>query len=107
MAREPTTLRVVLRSTSRVVVLMSVSPESRSSCRDVRLHGQLWRRYRRWAASDPQDNRKKRGLRPRSVAPRPAAAWPAGGRSEEHTSELQSPCKLVCRLLLEKKKTQL
>src|SRR5256885_5300356 len=32
----------------------------------------------------------------------------AGGvdlpRSEEHTSELQSPCNLVCRLLLEKKK---
>src|SRR5256885_12864713 len=27
-------------------------------------------------------------------------------RSEEHTSELQSPCNLVCRLLLEKKKTQ-
>src|SRR5256885_13311466 len=38
--------------------------------------------------------------------------WPAAGspswvrpRSEEHTSELQSPCNLVCRLLLEKKKT--
>src|SRR5688500_19633054 len=30
---------------------------------------------------------------------RPAA------RSEEHTSELQSPCNLVCRLLLEKKKS--
>src|SRR3989454_3920454 len=34
---------------------------------------------------------------------------PVGGmeypmRSEEHTSELQSPCNLVCRLLLEKKK---
>src|SRR2546426_6709162 len=28
-----------------------------------------------------------------------------GVRSEEHTSELQSPCNLVCRLLLEKKKT--
>src|SRR2546426_3826908 len=28
----------------------------------------------------------------------------AGLRSEEHTSELQSPCNLVCRLLLEKKK---
>src|SRR5256885_8467662 len=28
-----------------------------------------------------------------------------GTRSEEHTSELQSPCNLVCRLLLEKKKT--
>src|SRR2546426_6093617 len=27
-----------------------------------------------------------------------------GDRSEEHTSELQSPCNLVCRLLLEKKK---
>src|SRR3989454_5604840 len=32
--------------------------------------------------------------------------WVYGGqqRSEEHTSELQSPCNLVCRLLLEKKK---
>src|SRR5256885_11610100 len=33
--------------------------------------------------------------------------WPllssAARRSEEHTSELQSPCNLVCRLLLEKK----
>src|SRR5256885_6876480 len=28
----------------------------------------------------------------------------ASVRSEEHTSELQSPCNLVCRLLLEKKK---
>src|SRR2546426_8649645 len=27
-------------------------------------------------------------------------------RSEEHTSELQSPCNLVCRLLLEKKKSR-
>src|SRR5437764_2479774 len=34
-------------------------------------------------------------------APRPAE----GERSEEHTSELQSPMYLVCRLLLEKKKT--
>src|SRR2546426_2810374 len=29
-----------------------------------------------------------------------------GTRSEEHTSELQSPCNLVCRLLLEKKKSE-
>src|SRR5256885_12332226 len=40
--------------------------------------------------------------------PRPAAEpaqLPAlRQRSEEHTSELQSPCKLVCRLLLEKKR---
>src|SRR5256885_2822697 len=39
---------------------------------------------------------------------RPLAAGCAAlhflSRSEEHTSELQSPCNLVCRLLLEKKK---
>src|SRR5205807_7303949 len=41
--------------------------------------------------------------------PRPARtrARPRSRRSEEHTSELQSPCNLVCRLLLEKKKTPL
>src|SRR2546426_2694500 len=33
-----------------------------------------------------------------------ASAPTLAGRSEEHTSELQSPCNLVCRLLLEKKK---
>src|SRR2546426_9070200 len=36
---------------------------------------------------------------PEHLSPGPAI------RSEEHTSELQSPCNLVCRLLLEKKKT--
>src|SRR2546426_7558909 len=37
--------------------------------------------------------------------PRPGSTGQtAEGRSEEHTSELQSPCNLVCRLLLEKKK---
>src|SRR6516162_1398712 len=38
----------------------------------------------------------------RSRCRRPCAR--SAGRSEEHTSELQSPCNLVCRLLLEKKK---
>src|SRR5207244_8220825 len=33
-----------------------------------------------------------------------AYTWVTGIRSEEHTSELQSPDHLVCRLLLEKKK---
>src|SRR2546426_8207175 len=33
-----------------------------------------------------------------------ASQRPFASRSEEHTSELQSPCNLVCRLLLEKKK---
>src|SRR5437762_8090648 len=35
----------------------------------------------------------------------PAALYLVPARSEEHTSELQSPMYLVCRLLLEKKKT--
>src|SRR2546426_7073993 len=35
---------------------------------------------------------------------RPKWRYPSFSRSEEHTSELQSPCNLVCRLLLEKKK---
>src|SRR5256885_9583294 len=38
---------------------------------------------------------------PSAIQRRPTA-WVT--RSEEHTSELQSPCNLVCRLLLEKKK---
>src|SRR5256885_9639371 len=38
------------------------------------------------------------------VPPRHAAEALRLLRSEEHTSELQSPCNLVCRLLLEKKK---
>src|SRR2546426_6101856 len=51
--------------------------------------------------------------RPRALRHGPRR-WPPGAcrarsgattaRSEEHTSELQSPCNLVCRLLLEKKK---
>src|SRR5688500_15556347 len=47
-------------------------------------------------------------LRPTpSASAASSAPWPVFGsleRSEEHTSELQSPCNLVCRLLLEKKK---
>src|SRR3989454_474521 len=51
-------------------------------------------------------------LSPPGTPPRPmtlgekiiARHWVVDPRSEEHTSELQSPCNLVCRLLLEKKK---
>src|SRR5205807_8366048 len=48
--------------------------------------------------------------RPNAICPRRPQArdaqvrLPRLLRSEEHTSELQSPCNLVCRLLLEKKK---
>src|SRR5256885_11949687 len=40
----------------------------------------------------------------RIIRPRRATFGLRPSRSEEHTSELQSPCNLVCRLLLEKKK---
>src|SRR5256885_12792028 len=61
----------------------------------------------RWQAGGGREQRP-RARRARAVggsASRPAGACePRKGRSEEHTSELQSPCNLVCRLLLEKKK---
>src|SRR5688500_19595607 len=41
-----------------------------------------------------------------SAGSRPQLSERFSARSEEHTSELQSPCNLVCRLLLEKKKTK-
>src|SRR5437762_13330252 len=54
--------------------------------------------------------RDARQGRSRCAAPRRSRCYPWGGtrrrRSEEHTSELQSPMYLVCRLLLEKKKKQ-
>src|SRR2546426_7649437 len=50
----------------------------------------------RWAASCGSTRRPVR-------AP---ASSSRSTRSEEHTSELQSPCNLVCRLLLEKKKDE-
>src|SRR2546426_1199565 len=71
-----------------------------------------------------RSGRRDRGSRPRTSASpslpgsRPALAsrrrtgssrggTPTAARSEEHTSELQSPCNLVCRLLLEKKKKRI
>src|SRR6266850_8148469 len=44
----------------------------------------------------------RRRIRTRLSAP-PGRGCRRATRSEEHTSELQSPCNLVCRLLLEKK----
>src|SRR5438477_772661 len=48
--------------------------------------------------------RSERGAGVGRRARRRAEAHPLAGRSEEHTSELQSHVNLVCRLLLEKKK---
>src|SRR5256885_10559725 len=46
------------------------------------------------------------GWRLACSSPATGSSRPGKGRSEEHTSELQSPCNLVCRLLLEKKKKE-
>src|ERR1039457_4271225 len=46
------------------------------------------------------------GLDRRAIPPGPIHRKRGLWRSEEHTSELQSPCNLVCRLLLEKKQTK-
>src|SRR2546430_9366612 len=56
--------------------------------------------------------RRRRVPRPARLARRSPSTGVGGrtsvdGRSEEHTSELQSQSNLVCRLLLEKKKTSL
>src|SRR5256885_13007277 len=50
----------------------------------------------------PGHQNSARGHPHRDIHPQPVFFGPP--RSEEHTSELQSPCNLVCRLLLEKKK---
>src|SRR5690348_17985176 len=58
--------------------------------------------------------RLSRGATDQSQSVQPETSPPGGksrnvliGRSEEHTSELQSPVHLVCRLLLEKKKNKI
>src|SRR3712207_6878419 len=65
--------------------------------------------------TDAQEPRSADCALPRLLLRRSISAWRdrpgrrqcwSGGRSEEHTSELQSRQYLVCRLLLEKKKTK-
>src|SRR3989454_6433456 len=51
-------------------------------------------------SSPPRRNESMNGRAPRASRSGSGTTM----RSEEHTSELQSPCNLVCRLLLEKKK---
>src|SRR5262249_61418331 len=61
--------------------------------------------FRSWCRARPTSSahrRRSSGSSPPGPSPRRCAWW--RGRSEEHTSELQSLTNLVCRLLLEKKK---
>src|SRR5256885_5411445 len=57
-----------------------------------------------WPEVDFYDGRERAALNWAERCTRLSQAHPEQQRSEEHTSELQSPCNLVCRLLLEKKK---
>src|SRR5690348_17901500 len=61
------------------------------------------RAERRRLPPAPQPEQRFRGIAPQEVAVHGLLADASCGRSEEHTSELQSPVHLVCRLLLEKK----
>src|SRR2546426_5647627 len=54
--------------------------------------------------SVPEARAPQPALRCRRLRRRGQQRFVSASRSEEHTSELQSPCNLVCRLLLEKKK---
>src|SRR5256885_17272043 len=49
-------------------------------------------------------NEKRNSFADPLIFPNTMQRTRGASRSEEHTSELQSPCNLVCRLLLEKKK---
>src|SRR5256885_6708395 len=60
-----------------------------------------WQRY--VVAPASRDVRPVRVLSSSGDVTNPGGLLGGGVRSEEHTSELQSPCNLVCRLLLEKK----
>src|SRR5256885_8083656 len=64
------------------------------------ISSQLARASRIWAQAALQTSYWVDGTWVESLRCTPVST----SRSEEHTSELQSPCNLVCRLLLEKKK---
>src|ERR1039457_2754045 len=55
-------------------------------------------------SGNPPRGRYECGAGSAGCLPASGAARQRAHRSEEHTSELQSPCNLVCRLLLEKKR---
>src|SRR5256885_4763404 len=69
-------------------------------------HGSVERLRERGELALTADELHRRATRSARLAGNPhKPPLPHGlARSEEHTSELQSPCNLVCRLLLEKKK---
>src|SRR2546426_3187762 len=65
-------------------------------------------RSHHWTSFRVPPRRARPTTHPKAPGPRRRSAMSGINRtrSEEHTSELQSPCNLVCRLLLEKKNKQ-
>src|SRR5438034_7573553 len=95
------------RSTLFPYTTLFRSAEEEAAARNRRRARDCHRRGRPGAGSDANHRRKgrTRRLRPGRRPELPEADFCA--RSEEHTSELQSHSDLVCRLLLEKKKTKI
>src|SRR6266850_2621763 len=86
--------------------MTSTGPASSASSSATTGSGQLREGSRSSASAAARRNRGM-SASPSTMPPVAAVsahATPKRFRSEEHTSELQSPCNLVCRLLLEKKK---
>src|SRR2546426_4905055 len=83
-----------------------VDPPQCTSCEDAHGNGaeEIADRERRGESRVHQEERAWAPLRGSTAVTNCRTYWAAETRSEEHTSELQSPCNLVCRLLLEKKK---
>src|SRR5256885_9907429 len=85
------------RSTLFPYTTLFRSPRSHHGCRCRRKATTTARRR------NHHGGRRRRICQHRNQFHRQKLAY-SSSRSEEHTSELQSPCNIVCRLLLEKKK---
>src|SRR5256885_12005998 len=81
----------------------SVGPHFRARLTRKRNDDRPLQRPRRRAALAKSLGRRRHLCHPQRSAFARARFGGQAERSEEHTSELQSPCNLVCRLLLEKK----
>src|SRR5207244_7422825 len=95
----PSFLSLIPRPPTSTLFPYTTLFRSRQPLRDRRVHPQAHRQRSRFAELQPEPGGGQVLLRRRHLA-----AGHGVRRSEEHTSELQSPDHLVCRLLLEKKK---
>src|SRR5205807_8578710 len=105
---QSTCLPLLLLSVLLYHYLFFLNPTATTQIYTLSLHDALpisvsaWPRSHSLAVKQTASARIRVG--PRVHIDRARAKPRAWKRSEEHTSELQSPCNLVCRLLLEKKK---